>query len=68
MPYRTNEDLPESVRKSLPSGAQDIYRAAYDFADRKHPEWDENRKHQYAWGAVKTRYHQATEGRWVKND
>ncbi len=67
MPYRTNQDLPESVRNSLPAEAQDIYRDAFNFAYKKYPEWDEGRKHQYAWGAVKRRFHQDDKGSWVKN-
>jgi len=57
LPYITNQDLPDSVKDNLPPDAQDVYRAAYNFADKKHMVWDESRKHQYAWGAVKTRYH-----------
>src|SRR5262249_62424910 len=30
MPYRTDRELPESVKNSLPSHAQDIYREAFD--------------------------------------
>ena len=32
MPYRTNQELPDSVKNSLPSHAQDIYREAFDNA------------------------------------
>jgi hypothetical protein len=32
MPYRTNIDLPASVRDLLPSGAQDIYRPTFNHA------------------------------------
>jgi len=35
VPYKTDADLPESVRDALPEHAQDIYRAAYNSA------WDE---------------------------
>ena len=35
MPYRSNQELPDSVKNSLPSHAQDIYREAFDSA------WDE---------------------------
>jgi cation transport regulator len=35
MPYRTNQELPDSVKDNLPSHAQDIYREAFDSA------WDE---------------------------
>ena len=32
MPYRINRELPDSVKNSLPSHAQDIYREAFDHA------------------------------------
>ena len=36
MPYRTNEDLPDSVSRHLPPHAQDIYRAAFNHAFEAH--------------------------------
>jgi len=36
MPYRTNIDLPASVRDHLPPHAQDIYRAAFNHAFAAH--------------------------------
>jgi cation transport regulator len=32
MPYQTNAELPESVKRHLPDHAQDIYRAAFNHA------------------------------------
>ena len=32
MPYRTNQELPDSVKDNLPNHAQDIYREAFDSA------------------------------------
>jgi len=32
MPYKTNAELPDSVKSHLPSHAQDIYREAFDHA------------------------------------
>jgi cation transport regulator len=32
MPYHTNADLPDSVKRHLPGHAQDIYRAAFNHA------------------------------------
>jgi cation transport regulator len=32
MPYRDNDDLPDSVRRHLPPHAQDIYREAFNHA------------------------------------
>lgn len=67
MPYATNADLPERVRKHLPSHAQDIYREAYNHA------WDqyqasprhEEIAHRVAWAAVKRQYHKAGD-MWVR--
>jgi cation transport regulator len=55
MPYKTERELPESVRDHLPSHAQEIYRAAYNSAwdEYKH---DEERAHRVAWAAVKHEY------------
>ena len=36
MPYRTNIDLPSSVRRHLPPHAQDIYREAFNHAFAAH--------------------------------
>jgi len=32
MPYSSNRELPDSVKRALPSHAQDIYREAFDNA------------------------------------
>ncbi len=58
MPYRTNSELPPSVRGYLPPHAQDIYRQAFNHAWRQY-EGDsrlEEIAHRVAWAAVKRRY------------
>lgn len=58
MPYRTNHDLPASVRNHLPAHAQDIFREAFDNAWAAHsgePECEE-RAFRIAWAAVKRSY------------
>lgn len=65
MPYKTNAELPESVRDHLPSHAQSIYRAAYDSAYDEYGH-DEARARRVAWGAVEREYHKNREGKWVK--
>ena len=58
MPYRTNADLPDSVRRHLPVHAQDIYRAAFNNAFAAHLD-DPRREeaaHRIAWAAVKRGY------------
>lgn len=68
MPYRTNDDLPPSVRSHLPDHAQDIYREAFNHAFRAHAgEADrERRAHMIAWAAVKKSYVKDGD-RWVPN-
>ena len=36
MPYQSNADLPESVKRHLPNHAQDIYRAVFNHAYGDH--------------------------------
>lgn len=58
MPYRTNIDLPASVRDHLPPHAQDIYRAAFNHAFAAHAGdvRQEEIAHRTAWVAVKRSY------------
>jgi cation transport regulator len=70
MPYRSNGDLPISVRAHLPPEAQDIYRGAFNSAWQEYahrePERLEEIAHRVAWAAVKRRFHKA-DGEWVPN-
>lgn len=66
MPYRTLEDLPESVREHLPRHAQEIYRAAFNSAWDQYGH-DEARAHRIAWAAVEKKYHKDERGRWVED-
>jgi cation transport regulator len=58
MPYRSNADLPPSVREHLPEHAQDIYRAASNHAFAAHAgdSRQEEATHRIAWTAVKRSY------------
>jgi len=64
VPYRTNQELPDSVKDNLPSHAQDIYREAFDSAwdeyedpaKRRGNESREEAAHKVAWAAVKLKY------------
>jgi cation transport regulator len=75
MPYKTNTDLPESVRNVLPEHAQDIYREAFNSAWDHYDTPEERRKdrsreetaHAVAWTAVKNTYEKnESTGRWRK--
>jgi len=59
-PYRTNQDLPKSV-KSLPDGAQTIWRKVFNSAYPK----GEDYARRVAWTAVKNAYKKVGD-RWVK--
>lgn len=65
MPYQSKQDLPESVRNSLPAHAEDIYRAAFNSAWEQY-DHDEERAHRVAWGAVEKKYHKNKDGKWVE--
>jgi cation transport regulator len=58
MPYETNADLPDTVKRHLPDHAQDIYRAAFNnaYADHTGEAGREERAHRIAWAAVKRSY------------
>jgi cation transport regulator len=58
MPYRTNDELPPSVRRHLPDHACDIYREAFNHAFAAHAlsSRREEAAHRIAWAAVKRSY------------
>lgn len=63
MPYRTREELPESVKDNLPAHAQDIYKEAFNSAIEEY--WEEERARRVAWAAVKHGYEKNEQGKWV---
>jgi cation transport regulator len=66
MPYQTNADLPDSIRRRLPPHAQDIFRAAFNnaFAAHLHDPRREEAAHRIAWAAVKRGYARIGD-RWI---
>lgn len=72
MPYKSNSELPDSVRNVLPDHAQDIYREAFnnayneyqDPSDRRGDTDREEAAHKVAWSAVKRKYEKGENGRW----
>jgi cation transport regulator len=64
MPYKTNSDLPDAVKKHLPDHAQTIYREAFNNALEQYHE--ESRAYKVAWGAVEKVYGKNDKGEWVK--
>src|SRR5262249_16413964 len=75
MPYRSNQELPESVKNVLPSHAQDIYREAFDNAwseysdssKRRGSESQEGVAHKVSWAAVKKQYEKVG-NEWQRKD
>jgi cation transport regulator len=73
MPYKTNQDLPDSVRDNLPPHAQTIYREAFNHAWDEYTNPAKRRKggsheevaHRVAWSAVKKQYEKDDE-KWVR--
>lgn len=69
MPYKSTEDLPESVHHVLPKHAQEIYKEAFnsafdEYAERG-PEGREETAHKVAWSAVKKKYEKNEKtGKW----
>jgi cation transport regulator len=75
MPYETTADLPDSVRRHLPTHAQQIYLEAFNHAweeyaspeHRRNTESQEETAHKVAWAAVKRRYYKEGD-RWVERE
>ncbi len=73
MPYKTNKELPKSVRNNLPQGAQTIYRKAFNNAYKQYEKPSKRRgkesrevtSHKVAWNAVKKEYTKKR-NKWVR--
>lgn len=64
MPWKSNEDLPDSLKK-LPVGAKTIFRAAANAWFESHP-GDDTGAMQVGWNAIKNKYKKDINGEWVK--
>ena len=76
MPYKTTNDLPESVRNVLPKHAQEIYKEAFNSVydqydspeERRGDEGREEAAHKVAWSAVKKAgYQKGDDDTWHKS-
>lgn len=73
MPYRSIQELPDSVKDNLPKHACEIYKEAYNSAWEEYKDPEERRgdasreetAHRVAWAAVKKKY-EKKDDRWVK--
>lgn len=72
MPYKSTNELPDSVKNVLPAHAQDIYKEAFNNAwdeyksakDRKGDSDREETAHKVAWAAVKRTYEKGADEKW----
>lgn len=71
MPYNTLSDLPDKVKNTLPTHAQEIYKEAFNSAWDQYKDPEDRRKdadreevaHRVAWSAVKEKY-EKRDGEW----
>lgn len=74
MPYKSINELPESVRNVLPSRARGIYKEAYNSAYQQYDKPSKRRgdagreetAHKVAWSAVKKAGYKKSNGAWHK--
>jgi cation transport regulator len=74
LPYHEINDLPKSVRNSLPKHAQEIFKEAFNNAwdeyknpeERKDNASQEETAFKVAWAAVKQSYHKVKSAQWEK--
>ena len=66
MPYDSKKDLPEAVKDSLPSHAQEIFKEAFNSASKEYDE--EETAFKVAWSAVKKKYEKNDDGDWVEKE
>ena len=72
MPFKTINELPDSVQHVLPKHAKDIYKEAFNSAydeykkaeDRKSGADREETAHKVAWAAVKKSYEKGADDKW----
>ena len=73
MPYKNRNELPKQVKDNLPSGAQKIFKEAYNNAweqykdpeDRRGDDSREEVANKVAWSAVKQKYEKQGD-EWVE--
>ncbi|MGJ3656763.1 ChaB family protein [Klebsiella pneumoniae] len=63
MPYRSKQELPDSVQHVLPAHAQEIYK---DKDERRDDASREETAHKVAWAAVKNSYEKGDDDKWHK--
>ena len=71
MPYRSKQELPDSVQHVLPAHAQEIYKEAFNSAWDQYKDKDErrddaSREETAHWAAVKNSYEKGDDDKWHK--
>lgn len=65
MPYKSIDELPDSVKEHLPHHAQEIFKEAFNSANKEYGE--EETAFKVAWSAVKKKYEKDDgSDRWIK--
>lgn len=72
MPYKSVDELPDSVKDNVPKHAQEIYMEAFNSAWEQYDDPEERRgdasreetAHRVAWAAVKKQYEKGEDGNW----
>ena len=72
MPYKSVDELPDSVKDNVPKHAQEIYKEAFNSAwdeykdpgERRGDASREETAHTVAWAAVKHGYEKGADGHW----
>jgi len=74
MPYKKLTDLPTKIKKHLPKHAQEIFKEAYNNAEKQYDDPKKRRvgsskdetTNKVAWSAVKKEYEKGSDGNWHK--
>ncbi|MFE8700589.1 ChaB family protein [Cytobacillus sp. FJAT-54145] len=66
MPYSSLEELPKQVSNVLPKHGQEIFKEAFNSAEKQYEK--EETAFKVAWSAVEQKYEKAEEGRWKKKE
>ncbi|MGD2170270.1 MAG: ChaB family protein [Chlamydiota bacterium] len=74
MPYKRRSDLPKPVKDHLPKGAQEIFKEAYNNAEKQYKSPSKRRgnaslaetANKVAWSAVKKQYSKGSDDKWHK--
>lgn len=76
MPFKSTNELPDSVKSVLPAHAQDIYKEAFNSAYDEYKNASKRRvgadreetAHKVAWSAVKKMYEKGEDDKWHKKE